>query len=1076
MPLRARPSSIVVWLWLAVAATGLPGCGPRGADPVRDFYDTADVPLSADLRGAVAEWRRAAGEGGQLPSAGSLDVAAYERLAVDIQRPASRQAAGDSLYARWQAAPTHFLWIDLAATYNYLLRRQAQRNAMYARPPLADTTGAVGAFVQGRRYYRYGSRGEAYRRAGRQAAALDPLSRAWLELKLALVDADSGQALGAVRRLLDRLPAARAAGGARLAGLYWRDMSLYLQRADRLDDALHAAAVAGALAVKCGAPERALAVRMQIAGILAARRESEAALAQYDSCLALAGARDFPWLVTDGLNREAALCGALGDTRRALAYDRRSVAHSRAMNDSLNAPRNMMNVAHDLRLLGELDSCLVWQRRARAWVEAFHDARNLARLPQLEAEYWCEVGDYRAADSLLALARGRLPGAGLALDEAELLLDQIRQGRETGRPGLAYRAIARLRDLRPVLYDRLPDRNLVADYEIATAEFLAGQGELQAADEALARARSALESRGGEARLWEYQRALGELARRREDPPTARRAFEACVELAGRAGDPERLARSRFLLGRALLDDGRAEAARVLFAEGGDSSFGGAFRTRLSVLIFRGVALGREGRGAEALVPLRRAAALCTPFTPPDLVARLRIETGRALAARGEAPAAEAELLRALETLRRVGDRLPMAELEAFADPARRDLAEALIGLYCDFPALLKGRDVGAATLPLLGGLLRGEPGVVAGGRVTGPHRGPAPGATPAPGPRLDFFVGRDRSYRWLTTPAGVTLSELPGRAGLRDLVLPLLTDMQQPGRGVEAAVGERLGRQLLGAVAAAWPDGAALTIVPDDLLAALPWAALPLPAASPAAGSGLVLERGPVIEALDSPSPAPPRPAADRTPPSSGTLLAIGDDRPVPASAGGPALSSLRHAEAEARRIAALWPPGRGALRLGGAGDPPGGSRAGEDWSAYGVIHLATHAVVHQGGPDRSTLWLAGREDGLPLTIPDVASLRLRADLVYLSCCEAATRLAGGGVTDFARAFARAGARTIIASTIPVDDEAAGYLAERFYVHWLSGMGRAAALRAAQLDTRTRPAWGHPAYWAFYRLMGEGD
>lgn len=1061
MPSRVRPSSIVVWLWLAVAVAGLPGCGPRGADPLRDFYDTAEVPLSADLRGAVAEWRRAAREGGQ-PSAGSLDVAAYERLAVDIQRPASRQAAGDSLYARWQAAPTHFLWIDLAATYNYLLRRQAQRNAMYARTPLADTTDAVGAFVQGRRYYRYGSRGEAYRRAGRQAAALDPLARAWLELKLALVDADSGQALGAVRRLLDRLPAARAAGGVRLAGLYWRDVALYLQRADRLDDALHAAAVAGALAVECGAPERALAVRMQIAGILAARRESEAALAQYDSCLALAGARDFPWLVTDGLNRAAALCGALGDTRRALAYDRRSVAHSRAMNDSLNAPRNMMNVAHDLRLLGELDSCLVWQRRARVWVEAFHDARNLARLPQLEAEYWCEVGDYRAADSLLALARGRLPGASLALDEAELLLDQIRQGRETGRPGLAYRAIARLRDLRPVLYDRLPDRNLVADYEIATAEFLAGQGELQAADEALARARSALESRGGEGRLWECQRALGELARRREDPPTARRAFEACVELASRAGDPERLARSRFLLGRALLDDGRPELARVLFAEGGDSSFGGAFRTRLSVLIFRGVALGREGRAAEALVPLRRAAALCTPYTPPDLVARLRIETGRALAARGEAPAAEAELLRARETLRRGVDRPSTAELDAFADPARRDLAEALIGLYLDFPDLSRGHDVGAATLSLLGELLRGEPGIVAGEREAGP--------------RLDFFVGRDRSYRWLTTPAGVILGELPGRAGLRDLVLPLLTDMQQPGRGVEAAVGERLGRQLLGAVAATWPDGAPLTIVPDDLLAALPWVALPLPAAGLAAGSGLVLERGPVVEALGSPTPALPRPAADRPSPSSRTLLAIGDDRPVPASAGGPALSGLRHAEAEARRIAALWPPGQVALRLGGADDPPGGGRAGEDWSAYGVIHLATHAVVHQGGPDRSTLWLAGREDGLPLTIPDVASLRLRADLVYLSCCEAATRLAGGGVTDFARAFARAGARTIIAATIPVDDEAAGYLAERFYVHWLSGMGRAAALRAAQLDTRARPAWGHPAYWAFYRLMGEGD
>lgn len=1090
-----RPRLLALLLCAALPLAFPVGCSRPQPDPARAFFDVSEVPISGELRPAVESWRRALRRD-PPPGQGDAAVEAYESFAVGIQRPATRSASGDSLYRRWRADPTHFLWIELGCAYNYLLRRNADRNQMYALPALSDTNSAVGAFVQGRRFYRYGSRGQPYVRADSLAAGLDPLQRAWLTLKVAMVDADRGQPLVAVRRLLDRLPAARSAGGERLVGLYWRDIALYLQRADRLDDALHAAAVAGASALTCGAAERALAVRAMLADILASRSETTAALAAFDACLREAATSDYPWLLTDLLNRAAALSGTAGDLPRALEYDRRSVAHSLSVGDSLNAPRNMMNVAHDLRVMGALDSCRVWQLRARRWVEAFHDARNLARLPLLEAEYFCQIGDYRTADSLLAVARGRLPGASLAIDEAELLLAQIRQGIESGQPRLAYRAIGRLAELRPALYDRLPDRNLIVDYEIATAGFLAAQGELAAAHAALGRAATALSARGGEGRTWELERAAGELARLREDPLEAQRAFTACLDWARQARDPQRLATSRLLLGRTLLDAGRPVEARALFRPPGapeDTVFGGGFRARMSTLVFLGHSYTSEGRPAEALEPLRRARALCTSYTPVDLLARVWLETGRAQAAAGDARAAEASLLQARGYLPARLARSPQPELAAFTDETPRELAEALVSLYVDHPTLMPKGRLGVGTLELARGLLEHDlehdldrPGhrepaakghlaaaraPVADRRVDASH--------PPRGPSVVHLVGRDRTFQWVIAADGVTLATLPGRTALRASIAPVLADMQTPGRPLDPAATLRLSSLLLGNVGPRWHAGQTLTLALDDLLAAVPWAALPLPEVGGGRHPTCVLEHGPVAEAVYAGVPlsdltGPSRDERAR-PGAEDRLLAIGNDQPVPPAPEPGALPALRHAEVEARRIAELWPAGRSVLRVGSQSQATVASST-SGWSDFDVIHVASHAVVRRGERARSTLRIAGSADPVPLTLPDVASASLNARLVYLSCCEAAGRLAGEGVTDFARAFLRAGVGAVIASSLPVDDEAAAFLAERFYTHWMSGHAAADALRAAQLDVRAaRSEWEHPAYWAFYRLVEQG-
>jgi len=647
-----------------------------------------------------------------------------------------------------------------------------------------------------------------------------------------------------------------------------------------------------------------------------------------------------------------------------------------------------------------------------------------------------QTGEYAVAESLMAISLRLMPGASLAIDEARILLGLIEQGLEMGQPALAYRAIGRLDALRNTLQAARPDQSLQAEFEIATADFLAGQGEFRLAREALDRAREAVETRAGEGKRWDYYRSVGELALIRGDLESAREAFAEALRQAEATGNPDQLARSRFHLGEILMAAGRFAEARDLFpAQPAEEAFGPRFRTRLTAAIFRAMTFSREGRHEEALTQFAAARGLTTHRSPPDLLARLDIEEGRSLAALKRWREAEDALRRARERLRGRGSGREVPELRAFGDDARRDATEILVGLYVDHPALLRGRPLGEQTL-----------------RLAEEGRGGVSGGLPSAEPLAAYFVGRERSFLWVGTDEAIDLHPLPGRRELRRRAQPVLADMTHAARAVEPRAASDLGNLLLGPVEPHWREGTTLHIVPDDFLFSIPWCALTL------ADGRAVIDHGPIRE---SPSRSATSPGPS---PSALTLLAVGVDGLAGSGSG-----ALRHAEAEARAVAALWPAGRSALRIGA--EASGALTQG----GFDVLHVASHAVVHQGLPSRASLRLAGLEGGTPVTIADLKSLRLDAELIYLSCCEGATRhAAGAGLLDFARAFMAAGVRTVIASTARVDDEASRYLAERFYRHWLAGEDKPAALRSAQLDVReARARWRHPYFWAFYRVIG---
>ena len=74
----------------------------------------------------------------------------------------------------------------------------------------------------------------------------------------------------------------------------------------------------------------------------------------------------------------------------------------------------------------------------------------------------------------------------------------------------------------------------------------------------------------------------------------------------------------------------------------------------------------------------------------------------------------------------------------------------------------------------------------------------------------------------------------------------------------------------------------------------------------------------------------------------------------------------------------------------------------------------------------------------------------------------------------DLARAFTEGGCRSVITSSLRIQDDAAKQLALRFYRELRTGLAPADALRSAQLSLRddASAAWAHPYYWAHYHLL----
>lgn len=160
----------------------------------------------------------------------------------------------------------------------------------------------------------------------------------------------------------------------------------------------------------------------------------------------------------------------------------------------------------------------------------------------------------------------------------------------------------------------------------------------------------------------------------------------------------------------------------------------------------------------------------------------------------------------------------------------------------------------------------------------------------------------------------------------------------------------------------------------------------------------------------------------------------------------------NLHHAGEEADAIHKVFYPG-GDLLGPGAATPA----AVKDWLGRqrgGVLHLACHGAVQEGGRHSSYLRLA---DALRLPAEELTegSARYRSlELVVLAACR--SNVSGHGWDEaysLATAFLVAGARSVVGSIWPVPDEATSLLMYMTH-HYLNREGQTpgAALRSAQL------------------------
>ncbi len=148
---------------------------------------------------------------------------------------------------------------------------------------------------------------------------------------------------------------------------------------------------------------------------------------------------------------------------------------------------------------------------------------------------------------------------------------------------------------------------------------------------------------------------------------------------------------------------------------------------------------------------------------------------------------------------------------------------------------------------------------------------------------------------------------------------------------------------------------------------------------------------------------------------------------------------------------------------------------------SQYSIIHLATHGVADNRVGDYAYLVFGDHPDSFGyelLYIKDLYNLSLNADLVVLSACETGIGKLqrGEGIISLARAFAYAGAKSMVTSLWSVSNKSTSELMALFYDELALGKEKDAALREARLRYIKNASVknSHPFFWAAFVPIGD--
>jgi len=146
-----------------------------------------------------------------------------------------------------------------------------------------------------------------------------------------------------------------------------------------------------------------------------------------------------------------------------------------------------------------------------------------------------------------------------------------------------------------------------------------------------------------------------------------------------------------------------------------------------------------------------------------------------------------------------------------------------------------------------------------------------------------------------------------------------------------------------------------------------------------------------------------------------------------------------------------------------------------------YKILHLATHCLIDNKKPDRSSIvfsiGIASTEDEI-LQMREVFNLKLNSDLVTLSACQTGLGqfIRGEGIEGLSRAFFYAGASSALISLWAVHDQATSQFMERYYFHLRSSNSIMDALQKTKHEMINSDILSHPYYWAGFIITGNSD
>ncbi len=359
----------------------------------------------------------------------------------------------------------------------------------------------------------------------------------------------------------------------------------------------------------------------------------------------------------------------------------------------------------------------------------------------------------------------------------------------------------------------------------------------------------------------------------------------------------------------------------------------------------------------------------------------------------------------------------------------------------------------------------------------------------------LEYFLGEEGSYLISISPTTAALHLLPERRKIEGSIRAYLKSIADrsldPETGFKAA--ERIGSELI-------PLGQEIAsvriviVIPDGILHYLPFETLRIRGET---GSRYLVEETAVAYCPSSSSfialagLGMPQPSGWKK-----ELLAVGGatyqagdrrdrrvsmadrpaDKPIDFEEG-IKWPSLPFSRKEILDISGAFPADAVDVLTGDAANEPNI----KTWPLmdYRIIHFACHGFLNERYPFRSALVLSpggdSEEDGF-LQMREIYGLNVNADLVVLSACQTGQGLMerSEGTMGLSRPFFFAGARSVLASLWPTDDEASQYFMSDLYQAIAGGSSSVEALSRAKRRMLMNPRWAHPYYWATFILHGD--